>query len=270
MELNDITIFMELYRNRSITKTAELLHYTQSNVSTRLMKLEKEFHGIFFLRTRSGLEILPDGERFCKYASRAEKTLKSLYQEFQVENPEVRIGSTQLLSRLYFPWLYEKNCHFTMHTDAVKKLNRSFNSQIYDIIITHMVQTPDTGIYQIQKSESLLWTASSSLDMLPEEVLPVIVSRDKLCPLRHLTLQVLNQRKSELSLIEVDTLDLMISLLSSTRTIALLPEKLIKEEKRLKALPFLSPVILPVYGYCRRKTDADMLKELFEKPDYHI
>ncbi len=48
MEINDIAIFMALYRNRSITKTAELLHYTQSNVSTRLMKLEKEFHVLFF------------------------------------------------------------------------------------------------------------------------------------------------------------------------------------------------------------------------------
>lgn len=264
MELNDITIFMELYRNRSITKTAELLHYTQSNVSTRLMKLEKEFHGTFFLRTRSGLEILPDGERFCQYASVAEKTLKSLYQNFQMESPEIRIGSTQLLSRLYFPRLYEKNCHYTIHTDAVKKLNRNFNSQIYDVIITHTGQTPERGIFQIQSWEPLLWAASSSLDFIPEEVLPVIVSRDKLCPLRHLTLQTLSQGKNEVPLIEVDTLDLMISLLSSTRTIALLPEKLIKGEKRLKALPSLSPVILPVYGYCRSKTEADILKELFK------
>lgn len=265
MELNDITIFMELYKNKSITKTAELLHYTQSNVSTRLMKLENEFHGTFFLRTRSGLEVLPDGERFLQYASMLEKTLKSLYQEFQVKSPEIRIGSTQLLSRLYFPWLYEKNCLYTMHTDTVRKLNRNFSSQIYDVIITHTEQTPERDIFQIQTWQPLSWAVSLNLDLNPEEILPVIVSRDKLCPLRHLTLQALNQEKNEVSLIEVDTLDLMISLLSSTRTIALLPEELIKREKHLKILPSLSPVILPVYGYCRSKTEADILNELFQK-----
>ncbi|NNJ31691.1 LysR family transcriptional regulator [Lacrimispora defluvii] len=264
MEISDITIFMELYRNRSITKTAELLHYTQSNVSTRLMKLEKEFHATFFLRTRSGLKILPEGERFYQYAVVMDDTLKNLYQEFQTESQEIRVGSTQLLSRLYFPWLYEKNSHFTMHTDAVKKLNCNFNSQIYDIIITHMAQSPDTGIFHIQHPEVLLWAASSSLKMYPEEVLPVIVSRDKLCPLRHLTLQTLNQGKNELSLIEVDTLDLMITLLSSNRAIALLPEKLLKQERRLKVVPSLSPVTLPVYGYCRKRTEADILNQLFQ------
>ncbi len=50
MKLNNIKFF------------AELLHYTQSNVSSRLMKLEKEFQGTFFLLTRSGLEILSDVE----------------------------------------------------------------------------------------------------------------------------------------------------------------------------------------------------------------
>ncbi|MDF2889192.1 MAG: bacterial regulatory helix-turn-helix, lysR family protein [Lacrimispora sp.] len=265
MELNDITIFMELYKNRSITKTAELLHYTQSNVSTRLMKLENEFHCTFFLRTRLGLEILPDGERFLQYASSLENTLKSLNQEFQVKSPEIRIGSTQLLSRLYFPQLYEKNCQYTMHTDSVRKLNRNFIRQIYDVIITHIVQTPEQGIFQTQTCQPLSWVASSNLDLNPEEILPVIVSRDKLCPLRHLTLQALNQEKSPAPLIEVDTLDLMISLLSSTRTMALLPEELIIIEKQLKVLPSPPPMILPVYGYCKSKTEADILNELFQK-----
>lgn len=46
MELNDIRIFIELYRNKSISKTADKLNYTQSNISTRLMKLEKEFNTV--------------------------------------------------------------------------------------------------------------------------------------------------------------------------------------------------------------------------------
>ena len=67
MELNDIKIFIEIYNNKSISKTAEKLNYSQSNISTRLMKLEKEFHIPFFIRSKKGLEILPSAERLFKY-----------------------------------------------------------------------------------------------------------------------------------------------------------------------------------------------------------
>lgn len=263
MELNDIKIFMELYRSKSITKTAEFLHYTQSNISTRLLKLEKEFHGTFFLRNRSGLEILPYGERFYNHALKIEESLKSLYQEFQSENTDIHIGSTQLLSRLYFPRLYEISSQYTMHTAPVKKLNREFNNQTYEAIITHTRLIPEKGVFEIRNSESLIWTGSSSFNFTTPDNSPVIVSRDKLCPLRILTFQLLNHEKNKISIIEVDTLDLMISLLLSTRALALLPETLIKENHPLKALSSLTPAILPVYGYCRSKKEKDSLEELF-------
>ena len=263
MELNDIKIFIELYRSKSITKTGELLHYTQSNISTRLMKLEKEFHGTFFLRNRSGLEILPDGERFYNHAIKIEESLKNLYQEFQSENTDIHIGSTQLLSRLYFPRLYEISSQYTMHTAPVKKLNREFNNQTYEAIITHTRLIPEKGVFEIRNSESLIWTGSSSFNFTSPENSPVIVSRDKLCPLRILTFQLLNQGKNKISIIEVDTLDLMISLLLSTRALALLPETLIKENHRLEALSSLTPTSLPVYGYCRSKKEKNSLEELF-------
>lgn len=265
MELNDIKIFMELYRSKSITKTAELLHYTQSNISTRLMKMEKEFHGTFFLRNRSGLEILPDGERFYNHAIKVEKSLKSLYQEFQSENTDIHIGSTQLLSRLYFPSLYEISSRYTMHTVPVKKLNREFNNQTYEAIITHTRLIPEKGVFEIQSLEPLLWTGSYSFDFTSHGNTPVIVNRDKLCPLRFLTFQILNQGKNKRSVIEVDTLDLMISLILSTKAFALLPEKLINGNERLKVLPFLTPTSLPVYGYCRSKKERDSLEELFHR-----
>lgn len=82
MELNDLRIFMELYQNRSISKTSEKLSYTQSNISTRLMKLEQEFNTVLFLRTKSGLEVLPSTERFYAHAKAIIDEVNKLYHDF--------------------------------------------------------------------------------------------------------------------------------------------------------------------------------------------
>lgn len=137
MELNDIRIFIELYHSKSISKTAEKLNYTQSNISTRLMKLEKEFNSVFFTRSKSGLEILPAGERFMEYATQIDRISNDLYLEFSTRKYDVNIASTQLLSRLYFPLLYQNNNSFHLYTLPVKKLARGLENKIYDIVITH-------------------------------------------------------------------------------------------------------------------------------------
>jgi DNA-binding transcriptional LysR family regulator len=105
MELNDLKIFIELYQNRSISKTAEKLSYTQSNISTRLIKLEQEFNTQLFVRTKSGLELSKDTERFYIHAKKIETSLQNLYQEFSMPSQEITVGSTQLLSR-FFTHLY--------------------------------------------------------------------------------------------------------------------------------------------------------------------
>ncbi len=80
MELNDIKIFIELYHNRSISRTAEKLNYTQSNVSTRLMKLERVSYTTIFRANRT--PIPSDTERFYHYAINIQNSLDELYQEF--------------------------------------------------------------------------------------------------------------------------------------------------------------------------------------------
>jgi len=68
-----------------------------------------------------------------------------------------------------------------------------------------------------------------------------------------------------ISIIEADTLDLMISLLLSTRALARLPETQIKEKHRLEALSSLTSTSLPVYGYCRSKKEKNSLEKLFHR-----
>lgn len=262
MELNDIRIFMALYYNKSISITADKLNYTQSNISTRLMKLEKEFDTTFFIRTKSGLEVLPAAERFMEYAMQIDMLSNKLYHEFSTKNYNVNIASTQLLSRLYFPLLYQNNNSFQLHTSAVKKLARGFENKIYDIIITHTKIDFGREIFCYSKSELLCWAQDKKTNSPAKPNISLIVSRDKNCPLRNASFQHLASKNLTMPVIEVDTLDLMLSLLHSVNSIALLPHKIIDNESNLAKSMEFDPTSLTVYVYCNNEEEFMLIKNL--------
>lgn len=263
MELNDIKIFIELYNNLSISKTAEKLSYTQSNVSTRLMKLEQEFNTPLFIRTKSGLQILHSTERFYNYAKRIEGSVNDLYHEFSLNKQQINVGSTQLLSRLYFPILYLKKNPFLLHTTSSNKLCRNFSNNIFDIIITHTKIDSNESIIQYDKIENLLWASSINYKNNDDETINIIINRDKQCPLRALTIETMHSLHLNFSLVEVDTLDLMLSLIYTSNCIALLPQKLLEEDMRLAAYNDLPPLTLTVFLYCHHDMDVEILTDCF-------
>ncbi len=259
MELNDIKIFIELYKNRSISKTADLLGYTQSNISTRLMKLEQEFNTTLFVRAKSGLEILPSTEQFYTYAKAIEEAVNNLYHSYSKKKLPINIGSTQLLSRLYFPTLYLQEAQYNLHTTTVNRLSRNFTNQIYDIIITHTrVGFVDHNI-NYQSTERLLWASSSNYKSDINNSINVVINRDKQCPLRSLTMEAATSFPRKVSYIEVDTLDLMLSLIYTTNCIALLPDKIILDDTRLCVLEQLPPLSLEVFMYCQKDLDNEVI-----------
>lgn len=268
MELNDIHIFIELYKTRSISKTAEKLNYTQSNISTRLMKLEQEFNMHLFARTKSGLKALNDTERFYHQMKKLQDNLNDLYQDFAAPKPFILIGSTQLLSRLYYSPLLlldEKNI-LSLYTSTSKKLFRDFQNKTYDLILTHTKMLPDKNNLCYIKTETLKWITSSSFsnDLITER--NVIVTREKSCPLRNLSLEVLKFANFPYRLIEIDTLDLMLSFLHNSNSIALLPESFCHTDKDLSEYSSLPSKTMEIYLYCNENFKSKILSEYFIKP----
>lgn len=262
MELNDLRIFIELYQTRSISKTSEKLSYTQSNISTRLMKLEQEFNTALFLRTKSGLEVLPGTELFYAHAKSILEEVNKLYHDFSIEKRQISIGSTQLLSRLYYPTLYPQNELFNLHTTTVNKLARNFAVHMYDIIITHTENDLFEDKDKYWKAEKLLWASSEGFKHDANQSLNIVINRDKQCPLRALTIKTIPSLHTSVSYIEVDTLDLMLTLINTSNCVALLPQGIIEEDRRLKALAHFPPMSLNIFMYCYQGLD-DIVTDYF-------
>lgn len=68
MELSDLRIFQAIAEESSISGAAKRLGYVQSNVTTRLRKLEEELGVLLFYRNVKGMTLTEKGILFRKYA----------------------------------------------------------------------------------------------------------------------------------------------------------------------------------------------------------
>lgn len=69
-ELSDLRYFQTVAREGSMTRAADVLHRVQSNVTTRIRKLEDALGTPLFIREGKRLILTADGHRFLGYADR--------------------------------------------------------------------------------------------------------------------------------------------------------------------------------------------------------
>ena len=70
MELSDLNVFATVVREGGVTRAAEKLHRVQSNVTTRVRKLEEELGVELFMRDGRRLKLAPAGHVLLGYADR--------------------------------------------------------------------------------------------------------------------------------------------------------------------------------------------------------
>ncbi|NUU76175.1 LysR family transcriptional regulator [Paenibacillus xylanilyticus] len=81
MELSDIDIILAVGRSGKISQAAKELNYAQSNVTTRIKKLEQEYQVQLFNRFPKGVVPTAKGEQFIAYAARIRNLLHDLEQD---------------------------------------------------------------------------------------------------------------------------------------------------------------------------------------------
>lgn len=108
--MNAYFALLAVVEQKSFTKAAAKLGYTQSAVSQLIKGLEKELNTKLVIRSRSGLELTPDGEAYLPYiqnicgAIRALDEKKNMMQG--LERSVIRIGAFSSIAYSYIPkWM---------------------------------------------------------------------------------------------------------------------------------------------------------------------
>ncbi len=111
MDLNLFVVFEAIYRERSVTRVAQLLHLTQPAVSNALGRLRRQFDDQLFVRTPQGMQPTPVADNLIADVRRAlgllEKSV-SAGARFEPASSEkhFRLGLSDIGQTLWLPQLY--------------------------------------------------------------------------------------------------------------------------------------------------------------------
>lgn len=119
-------IILSVCETHSISATAEKYNYTQSAISQTVKNFEKELGMPLFIRTKSGMQLMPNTE------SIVESLRKICYEEHMIqetanrltslERGYIRIGSIQSISYHWLP-------------DILRKFSEEYPNIIFDVTI---------------------------------------------------------------------------------------------------------------------------------------
>src|SRR5690554_5623777 len=70
MEFKDLEIFQIVAEKGTVTEAAKELNYVQSNITSRIKKLEKELNTPLFNRTNRGMTLTPEGKKLLAYSQK--------------------------------------------------------------------------------------------------------------------------------------------------------------------------------------------------------
>ena len=97
MQIQDFSIYRELYERRSINQTAQALQYSQSNITARLKSWEDELQVQLFIRSNRGLMPTTAGELTYQYV----QTVLTATENLKAKLSE-QTGHDVLISELLF------------------------------------------------------------------------------------------------------------------------------------------------------------------------
>jgi LysR family transcriptional regulator, cell division regulator len=136
MDSNLLKVFVEVAREKSITKAANNLEFAQSNVTSRIKQLEKSLGFALFHRVPKGVILSKEGEKLYPYAVEIVKKVKqATYDMKNIDNQEhLIVGSTESnASTRIVPFLLQLHSDFpNMSLELITNTTREITKELLD------------------------------------------------------------------------------------------------------------------------------------------
>ncbi|WP_419887038.1 LysR family transcriptional regulator [Neobacillus niacini] len=103
MEFKDLEIFQVVADKGTISEAAKELNYVQSNITSRIRKLEAEMNTPLFNRHRRGMSLTPEGKKLLTYSKRIlllTEEMKNAVQTNKEPSGKLEIGTIETVIHL--------------------------------------------------------------------------------------------------------------------------------------------------------------------------
>ena len=179
MEFKDLEIFQLVADKGTITEAANELNYVQSNITSRIRKLEAEMNTPLFNRHRRGMSLTPEGKKLLTYSKKIlllTEEMKNAVQTNKEPSGKLEIGTIE--SVIHLPKILSsyikkyKDVDLSVFTGVTETLVEDvLNHKLDGAFITETDIHPDLVSHEVFQEDLVLIsdTHVSTLEEVKEE-----------------------------------------------------------------------------------------------------
>lgn len=236
MEFKDLEIFQMVAQKGTITAAAKELRYVQSNITSRIQKLENELKTQLFNRHNRGMILTPEGKRLLIYSEKILSLTNEMRKVVQNDNEpsgKLEIGSVEtviklpiILSRYIKKY---KQVDLSLLTGVTERLqSRVLNHQLDGAFISEGAVHPDLAVHQVLEEELVLLSNKpfQSIEDIKDQ--PILCFR-KGCGYRaRLELWLADEQFKPTKMMEFGTLETILGSVAAGLGVTFVPESTVE------------------------------------------
>lgn len=181
MEFKDLEIFQMVAEKGTITEVAKELSYVQSNITSRIQKLENELNTPLFNRHRRGMTLTPEGKKLLTYSKKIlmlTEEMKKTVQSKDEPSGKLEIGTVETV--IHLPKILStytkkyKNVDLSLYTGVTENLEEEvLNHKLDGAFVSESDFHPNLVSHEVLQEELVLISDkhTSTLDELKEETI---------------------------------------------------------------------------------------------------
>ncbi|RST76281.1 LysR family transcriptional regulator [Siminovitchia acidinfaciens] len=169
MEFKDLEIFQMVAQKGTISEAAKELSYVQSNITSRIQKLEAELNTPLFNRHNRGMRLTPEGKKllvYCEKILSLTNEMKKVVQSKTEPAGKLEIGSVETVMKL--PVILSsynkkyKNVDLSLLTGVTEQLQEDvLNYHLDGAFVTEADPHPELVTHEVFQEELVLISDNS-------------------------------------------------------------------------------------------------------------
>ena len=269
--------FLALCRKKTFSSAAEALHITQAAFSIRIQRLEEELQHTLAIRNKSGMTLTEAGKKFLQYCEMIEGLEKEFLDDFKEDdkrlNGTIRLGTFSTIGRsVVLPSMAKmlkenSDIQFSYQMKELSELpDLLMRSEIDFVLLDQPFKSESVVSILLGEEEYVHITAVGAASNQD-----VFLNHDEKDMMSYKYFDFIGAPKQQLKRRYLDEIYSVIDGVANGWGVSVLPEHLIRGDKRIKIVnqkkKLLSPVYLcfrikPYYSRTFRTVQEILVKEI--------
>ncbi len=130
-------IFKVVAKQKSISRAAEQLNYVQSNVTSRIQRLEEDLNTKLFHRHRRGMTLTPEGKKLITYAQKVTSLVNEMKAVANASTPSGKLDIASVETVIKLPLILSK--YNKQYKDVDLTLSTGVTAELRDKVLNYQL-----------------------------------------------------------------------------------------------------------------------------------